>query len=285
MGSPKPTPRQEEVLELASIGLSDTEIAARLNVSPRTIRFQLEKIFLLFGVRSRSGATAAWMESKIQARRPVDECPYPKPFPDHFAECPAYEAGLVADLDQRYQPVGRIWGCLHLQGRLRATTEHRWYGACVLGDTAVRQRWAEQAGPDRLRAINQLLHEMARISGPFAQRLWELKGHQARALERKQDPTPATQSMGTLAGRFMADLETFLNRRRTLLVRHQLAITECLELARWLIDKVVEQGSPAVWDERFDTLVRFPADVWSAAPSNSPESATHAMPHRFSTRR
>ena len=285
MDSPKPTPRQEAILELASIGLSDGEIAARLNLSSRTVRFQFERIFLMFGVRSRSAATARWMASKIRRQRPLDECPYPKPFPDHFAECPAYEARLVADLDERSQPVGLIWSCLHLQGRRRAMAEHRWYGACVIGDAAGRQRWAERSGPDRLRTLNQLVDEMARLSGPFAHRLWELKGHQALALERKQDPTPATQSMKTLAGRFMADVETLLNQRRTVLVRNQLAITECLDLARWLIDEVVEQGSPAVWDKRFDALVRFPADVWSAAPSQLPESAIHAMPDRFSNRR
>ena len=33
-GSPKLTPRQKQMLELASIELSDNEIAARLNLSP-----------------------------------------------------------------------------------------------------------------------------------------------------------------------------------------------------------------------------------------------------------
>ena len=50
VSSPRPTPYQQEILELASIGLSYDEIAARLSVSSRTIRFQLEKIFRLLGV-------------------------------------------------------------------------------------------------------------------------------------------------------------------------------------------------------------------------------------------
>src|SRR5438132_5891293 len=82
VSSPRPTRHQQEILELASIGLSYDEIAARLSVSSRTIRFQFEKIFRVLGVRSRSEAVAIWMDSKRQARRPVDECPYPKPFPD-----------------------------------------------------------------------------------------------------------------------------------------------------------------------------------------------------------
>ena len=52
------------MLELASIELSDNEIAARLNLSPRSIRFQLEGIFRMLGVRNRSEAIAIWVDSK-----------------------------------------------------------------------------------------------------------------------------------------------------------------------------------------------------------------------------
>ncbi len=274
--SPKPTPRQQQILGLASIGLSDNEIASRLNMSSRAIHFQLEKIFRMFGVRSRPVAITMWMDSKGQPRRPVDECPYPKPFPDHFAGCPAYAARQVANLNQTSWPEGSIWTCQHLEGRVVSKTAHRWYGACVLGDTVSRKRWAERAGPDRLRTLNQLLHELAPVSGPFAQRLWELKGDQVRALEQRQDPKPAARLMAALAGRFMGDIETVLNRRRRLLEQNQLAINECLNLARRQIDRVLEQDSSAAWDNRFDVLMRFPEDVWSPLPSNSRDSAIHA---------
>ena len=82
--------------------------------------------------------------------------------------------------------------------------------------------------------------------------------------------------METLAGRFMADIEAFLDRRRHLLEQHQLAIDECLNLARRQIDRVLEQDSPAAWDIRFDVLMRLPEDVWSASLSNSRESAIQA---------
>ncbi len=82
--------------------------------------------------------------------------------------------------------------------------------------------------------------------------------------------------MGALAARFMGDIETFLDRRRRLLEQNQLAIDECLNLARWQIDRVLEQDSPAAWDNRFDVLMRLPEDVWSASLSNSRESVTQA---------
>ena len=275
-GSPKLTPRQKQMLELASIELSDNEIAARLNLSPRSIRFQLERIFRMLGVRNRSEAIAIWVDSKPRARRPIDECPYPKPFPANFEECPGYQALQVVTPDQKSRPTGRIWTCRHLEGRLMAKTRHRWYGACALGDTVGRKGWAERAGPDRLRTLNRLLHELAPVTGSFAQRLWELKGDQVRALEQKQDPRPTTRLMESMAGRFVGDIEAFLDRRRRLLEQNQLAIDECINLARRQIDRVLDQGSPAEWDNRFDVLMRLPEDVWSASLSNSRESAIQA---------
>ena len=275
-GSPKLTPRQKQMLELASIELSDNEIAARLNLSPRSIRFQLERIFRMLGVRNRSEAIAIWVDSKPRARRPIDECPYPKPFPANFEECPGYQALQVVTPDQKSRPTGRIWTCRHLEGRLMAKTRHRWYGACALGDTVSRKRWAERAGPDRLRTLNRLLHELAPVTGSFAQRLWELKGDQVRALEQKQDPRPTTRLMESMAGRFVGDIEAFLDRRRRLLEQNQLAIDECINLARRQIDRVLDQGSPAEWDNRFDVLMRLPEDVWSASLSNSREGAIQA---------
>ena len=157
-----------------------------------------------------------------------------------------------------------------------AKTRHRWYGACTLGDTVGRTRWAERTGPGRLRTLDHLLHELAPVTASFAQRLWELKGDQVRALEQKQDPRPTTRLMESMAGRFVGDIEAFLDRRRRLLEQNQLAIDECINLARRQIDRVLDQGSPAEWDNRFDVLMRLPEDVWSASLSNSRDSAIQA---------
>jgi DNA-binding CsgD family transcriptional regulator len=272
----RPTPRQRQILDLASIGLSDDEIAARMKVSSRTVRFQLEKIFRMLSVRSRSEAIAAWMDLADHLRRPVDECPYPKPFANHFTECPAYEARQAITMDESARPASWIWTCQHLKSRLVASTQNRWYGACVLGDAVDRQRWAEWIGPNRIRLMNQLAHELAPATGPFTQRLWELKGDQARALQYREDPGPATKSMEALTGRFLDYIEAYLNWNRLLLEQNQLAIVECVDLARRLIDRVLDQGSPAAWDDRFDALLRFPKDLWTAMPSNLPASAIQA---------
>jgi DNA-binding CsgD family transcriptional regulator len=274
MRTPKPTRLQQEILELASIGLSDNEIAARLRISPRSLRFELENIFRIFGVRDRSDAVASWTHAKTLSHRPADECPFLRPFPDDFADCPAYEARQFVTLNEGSRLAERLWTCQHLVGRPLAKAEYRRYGACNIGDAVARERWAARAGSERLRIVNDLLHELAPMTAEFAQGLWELKGDQKREVLRKHDPMVVTDRMAALATRFMGEIGTFLNRRRTLLEQNQLAIDECLTLAQRLIDNVVEPGSPAAWDGRFDALVRFPADAWSALPSTLPEVAS-----------
>jgi DNA-binding NarL/FixJ family response regulator len=53
------TPRELEVLQLVSEGLTNKEIAYRLGLSARTIQFHLNAIFQKAGVSSRTEA-AAW---------------------------------------------------------------------------------------------------------------------------------------------------------------------------------------------------------------------------------
>lgn len=58
------TPRQDEVLALIAVGLSDKEIAFRLGVSPGTIRTHLKRLFRTHHWRSRTEAAAAWMKQR-----------------------------------------------------------------------------------------------------------------------------------------------------------------------------------------------------------------------------
>lgn len=63
--------REREVLELLSQGLPDKQIAAELNISPRTVRFHLEHIYAKLHVRSRIEAAVKHSESKaLVAPRP-----------------------------------------------------------------------------------------------------------------------------------------------------------------------------------------------------------------------
>src|SRR5437764_10464217 len=55
------TNRQAQVLELVARGLSDKEIAARLNLSLATVRSHLQRMYRERGFRNRADAAAAWV--------------------------------------------------------------------------------------------------------------------------------------------------------------------------------------------------------------------------------
>ena len=49
--------------------------------------------------------------------RPADECPFPKPFPSEFSDCPAFQSRQFIPLDTRYQPLDPVITCRHLETR------------------------------------------------------------------------------------------------------------------------------------------------------------------------
>ena len=57
----KTTRRQSEILVLAATGLTDKEIANELNVSYRTVRTYLERLYGQSGVHGRTAVVARWL--------------------------------------------------------------------------------------------------------------------------------------------------------------------------------------------------------------------------------
>jgi DNA-binding CsgD family transcriptional regulator len=62
------TAREAEVLKLVAEGLTNMEIAARLVISPTTVRTHLENIFEKLHVRTRTAAAACLYDSRIGAQ-------------------------------------------------------------------------------------------------------------------------------------------------------------------------------------------------------------------------
>src|SRR5438874_865994 len=135
--------------------------------------------------------------------RPDDECPYPKPFSEYFDDCPAFQARQFIPLDTLYQPLEPVLTCRHLETR-SMTQRHRWYGACALGSSDARSRWARQVGVARLDRIRAMQRELGAAIAPYTTRLWELKGQQLRAFRDSVDAGPATVELRRLAGKVTA---------------------------------------------------------------------------------
>lgn len=60
------SPRQREIMLLLSTGLSDKEIAARLQVSPHTVRTHLQRLYAHHGLRNRAEAAATWTRGRAE---------------------------------------------------------------------------------------------------------------------------------------------------------------------------------------------------------------------------
>jgi DNA-binding CsgD family transcriptional regulator len=58
------SPRQREIMLLLATGLSDKEIAARLQVSPHTVRTHLQRLYAQHGLRNRAEAAATWTRGR-----------------------------------------------------------------------------------------------------------------------------------------------------------------------------------------------------------------------------
>lgn len=259
-GRPSLSPRQAQILDLAATGLSDKEIAHRLHVTHRTVRTHFENLFRDHGIRNRSQAIAVWSGRRTAGRlRPADECPYPKPFPPNFTECPAFQATQMVTLDISHRPLGSVLTCRHLESRLVPNTDYRWYGACVIGDAEARRRWSNDVGPTRLHEISTLRQEVSALSGPYVQRLMEL-----RVAAFQQGVAGPTDDMKIVVAQFMRDMTSLLQERRAVLDHLHLPLEACLRLVRLAVDRFVDQGlTETDWEVPDEVLRLFPDDVRS----------------------
>jgi DNA-binding CsgD family transcriptional regulator len=66
------SPREVEVLEMASLGLTNEQVAARLQVTVHAVKFHLASIYRKLGVMNRTEAAVVYLRA-VAARRAVEE--------------------------------------------------------------------------------------------------------------------------------------------------------------------------------------------------------------------
>src|SRR5947207_14973466 len=195
-------------------------------------------------------------------RRPDDECPYPKPFLEYFDDCPAFQARQFIPLDTLYQPLEPVLTCRHLETR-SMTRSNRWYGACALGTSAARSRWARQVGVARLERIRAMQRALGAAIAPYTTRRWELKGQQLRAFRDGADAGPATVELRRLAGKMTAELDQFLQNRSAAFAGVDMPIDAAGRLILVAIDRFIDTKYAAEisFEVPDDILQRFPEPV------------------------
>ena len=195
-------------------------------------------------------------------RRPDDECPYPKPFAEYFDDCPAFQARQFIPLDTLYQPLEPVLTCRHVETR-SMTQRHRWYGACALGNSGARSHWARQVGVARLERIRAVQRELSAAIAPYTTRLWELKGHQLRALRDGADAGPATVELRRLADKMIGELDQFLQKRSAAFTGVDMPVDAARKLILVAIDRFIETkyASEISFEVPDDILQRFPEPV------------------------
>jgi len=57
--------RESEIVALIALGFEDKQIAAKLGISPRTVRTHLERLFDDLQIHSRAAAVALWMTDRV----------------------------------------------------------------------------------------------------------------------------------------------------------------------------------------------------------------------------
>lgn len=75
---------------------------------------------------------------------PPDACPFSRPFPEGFDECPAYEGVQFQPATFANEPLSPAWTCHHLGVATAGEGFPRNYAQCALGDAAARLRWLKE---------------------------------------------------------------------------------------------------------------------------------------------
>jgi hypothetical protein len=202
------------------------------------------------------------------ASRRADACPYPRPFPEDFDDCPAYQGRLFVGLDLQYRPLPPTRTCRFLTVGELTEPAGTFYGRCALGDTEARLAYVGRVDRDRLTKLRALQLQLASFSRPYVKELWRLKGDQLRV--QNLGPTAASpedadldRALRSLRGRFLREIERFLEEHHESLRELGLPPDAVLHAASITLETFIRQQTSAQAPDELpdEVLERFPSDV------------------------
>jgi ABC-type transporter Mla MlaB component len=136
----------------------------------------------------------------------ADRCIYPRPFPDNFDACPAFQATSFIAADSRNKPLGTWRTCRHLGTGNDLESRGRFYPRCALGDQQQRLQWLAQVSPAKLDVVRALQDEFDQLSQPHRQRLFDARAR----LHSGPVSAPGEPELERLINAFLTTIDRFL---------------------------------------------------------------------------
>jgi hypothetical protein len=222
-------------------------------------------------------ARRAQVEGSAQGRHPVDACPYRRPFPADFHDCPAYHPAYFIPLTTGYESMDPVWTCSNLAPGTIPQAATSFYARCRIGDAAARAEWVETLHAKRLRGLRSLSVELTQAGAGLAAELMAAKGAQLQTEPESAARDDATARLQALTRRWMALLDAFLARHGAALRALDFPPEAVRALCEDLLDTWIAQphsGPPDISDA---ALRLFPEDVRVLLrPGDDPPAAGRA---------
>lgn len=202
--------------------------------------------------------------------RPADACPFARPFPAGFDQCPtfAHEPFLVRDSQHRELAV--VGTCRHLTARSLDGGLAGYYAACGIGDAAARERHAKEGERRRAAEVRKLGRDLGESTRELTRQLWEVKGEQLRARREGRRTESHTRRMQSLRAAYEEHARAFFIQRAARLRELDVPEEACVALVVGILDEWITTPSlEGAYAPSRDLLSRFPVRVRTLAMPNT----------------
>ena len=149
--------------------------------------------------------------TRLEPPRVADRCPYSRDFGPDFHACVAYTQEAFTALDTGYRPLRPVLTCRHLA--IGAVHNGGFYPRCALGGPQHRERWAQEVGPDRLRALRELSIEYRTWVADLMPAVWESKGRLLAARAERRDQSVAAEDLRQRVAELLVAVDDWIDKR------------------------------------------------------------------------